>query len=92
MIIAPGTETLISFGVTKTYITDAAKEHLSPIQRGCYDTSEIHLMYHKPEDGYKYGMTHCLYDSRLQNIVKHCNCSPEFISSKEIKHWNTKKT
>ena len=92
LTIAPGTETLISFGVTKTYITDAAKKHLSPIQRGCYDTSEINLMYHKPEDGYKYGMTHCLYDSMLQNIVKHCNCSPEFISSKEIKHWNTKKT
>ena len=91
LIVAPGFETLISFGVTKTYITKAAKEHLSPDQRGCYDPSEINLTYHKPENGYKYGMTHCLYDSKLQNIMKQCNCSPDFISSKEIKKWKTKK-
>ena len=90
--IAPGTETLLRFGVTKTYVTDEAKQYLSPTKRNCYDSSEIHLMYHKPEDSYKYGMTHCLYDSKLQNIMKHCNCTPGFISSNEIKKWNTKKT
>ena len=86
--IAPGTETLISFGVTKTYVTEAAKQHLSPLQRECYDISEISLTYFRPEYGYKYAMNHCLYESKLQNIMRHCNCTPEFISSTQIKIWN----
>ena len=92
LAIAPGTETLITFGVTKTYYTKEANDHLSPVERGCYADSEITLMYHKPEFGYKYGITHCVYDSKLRNILKHCNCSPDFISSKEIKKWDTEQS
>ena len=85
--IAPGAQTLLAFGVTKTYVTNQAKQGLSPMQRGCYDPSEITLKYHKPEDGYKYALTHCLYESQLQNVMKHCNCTPGMFHLRELKKW-----
>ena len=78
-LVAPGSETLIAMIPTILSTTPAALQ-FTPEDRNCYSSDELDLKYFSWNQGFKYSMQNCLYESLLESILDECMCIPNFMS------------
>ena len=57
----------------------AIQEFKNPLLRNCYTDEEFVLKYFNKSLGYRFSMSNCMYESLLQETLKHCNCLPNFV-------------
>ena len=80
--VSPGSESLIAITPTISNTSQQAMERFSPKDRNCYADDEFRFKYLKYEDGFRYSMVNCLYETAMQQIIKKCACIPTFTSFK----------
>ena len=49
-----------------------------PVKRNCYTDDEFELSHYSRENGYRYSMNNCMYESLMQKTLFQCNCTPQF--------------
>ena len=60
--------------------TTPAALQFTPEDRNCYSSDELDLKYFSWNQGFKYSMQNCLYESLLESILDECMCIPNFMS------------
>jgi hypothetical protein len=58
--------------------TENALSRFSPKDRDCYSDGEFELMILNLEQGYRYSIRNCLYESVLEKIMSSCKCLPSY--------------
>ena len=49
-------------------------------KRDCYTEDELNFRYLDKNDGFRYSMQNCLYESVLEVILEDCKCIPSFAN------------
>ena len=60
--------------------TDYAISHFDSNERNCYAKDEFNLDTFNTENGYRYSMNNCRYESLLQQTLTKCSCLPSFTN------------
>ena len=63
-------------------VLNTTEEALSftPEVRGCYKSRDFFFKYMTYDQGFRYSMNNCLYESVLEVILSDCKCIPSFVN------------
>ena len=70
----PGFLTEVALMPTLTMTNPKVTSRFSHEDRDCYVENEFELKYLKPDYGFHYSMSNCLYNSLYQKIIEECKC------------------
>lgn len=76
-VIGPGMENYAAVNSISVHYTDPVAR-VSLEKRRCYVDGERHLKYHD-----NYTRSSCLFECRIERIIKECGCLPHFITGKK---------
>ena len=77
VMIAPGELTMINMKPSLYLTTPAALDAFDPKGRDCFsDEDDIELKFTPRSDGYRYSMSNCLFNYKLQVTEEVCGCNP----------------
>ena len=68
--IPTGTKSLFNLNPEISYVTNKAISVFSPEERDCYEEGEMNLTYLSRENGYRYGINHCLINQLIKGAFK----------------------
>ncbi|XP_023327060.1 uncharacterized protein LOC111700406 [Eurytemora carolleeae] len=71
-----GSAVQMAVSITQYTTTDVALSRFSPVDRRCWNTSEISFEILKYSDDYRYTMNNCLYEASLEKTAQDCGCIP----------------
>ena len=80
-----GAETLVAITPKLINTTNYAISHFDSNERNCYAKNEFILDTFNTENGYRYSMNNCRYESLLQKTMANCSCLPSFAKDAEYK-------
>ena len=72
-------ETLLALTPTILNTTMDALD-MKPVVRNCYKQEEFYFHYMQFEQGFRYSMQNCLYESVLEAIIETFDCIPNFVN------------
>ena len=62
---------------------------MAPEDRNCYTQEEFYFKYMQYEQGFRYSMQNCLYESVLEAILDIYNCTPSFVNFELDRDYKT---